>query len=225
MFGHERGAFTGAVASRPGAFTEARDGTLFLDEIGELPLDSQPKLLRALDGYEFRRVGGSAGRRLNVRVVAATHVPLEERVLLGAFRRDLFHRLEVFVVEVPPLRARRGDIAPIARVLLERMESEVGHRTLTSAAIARLVDHEWPGNVRELRNVLYRACDARASGVMIDAPQVERALGARDPPKKRVMTPSLAKAILRSHENNLSAAARAAGYPRSSFRKLLQGLR
>jgi DNA-binding NtrC family response regulator len=222
MFGHERGAFTGAVAKRAGAFSEAEGGTLFLDEIGELPLDAQPKLLRALDGYEIRRVGSSMGKRSNVRVVAATHVPLEARVLSGAFRRDLFHRLEVFVIHVPPLRTRRGDIAPIARRLLDRMEVEVGRRMLTSAAIARLVDHEWPGNVRELRNVLYRACDASASGAAVDARQIERAIGARDEPERRVVTPSLAKAILRRNENNLSAAAREAGCPRSTFRKLLR---
>jgi len=210
------------VTRKAGAFSDAEDGTLFLDEIGELPLDAQPKLLRALDGYEVRRVGGSIGKRSNVRVVAATHVPLEARVLAGEFRRDLFHRLEVFVVLVPPLRARRGDIAPIARRLLERMEGEVGSRTLTSEAVARLVAHDWPGNVRELRNVLYRACDAGARSAVIDARQIERGLGSRGEPGKRVMTPSLAKTILRNHANNMSAAARAAGYPRSTFRKLLK---
>jgi DNA-binding NtrC family response regulator len=223
MFGHERGAFTGAVSRRAGAFAEADGGTLFLDEIGELPLDAQPKLLRALDGYEVRRIGGSIRKRTNVRVIAATHVPLEARVLSGEFRRDLFHRLEVFVILVPALRARRGDIAPIARRLLDRMENEVGRRILTSAAIARLATHDWPGNVRELRNVLYRACDAGARSPLIDARQIEHGLGSRQPPNKRVLTASLAKTILSEHDNNLSAAARSAGYPRSSFRKLLKG--
>jgi two-component system, NtrC family, response regulator GlrR len=225
MFGHERGAFTGAVTKRAGAFAEAEGGTLFLDEIGELPIDAQPKLLRALDGYEVRKVGGSAGRRSNVRVVAATHVPLETKVLAGEFRRDLFHRLEVFVIEVPPLRARREDIAPIARKLMERMEGEVGGRTLTSSAVARLCEHEWPGNVRELRNVLYRACDAASPhGVMIDARHIERGMGGvREEPDKRVVTASLARALLRTHENNLSAAARAARCPRTTFRKVLKG--
>jgi len=223
MFGHERGAFTGAVSSRAGAFAEAEGGTLFLDEIGDLPLDAQPKLLRALDGYEVRRVGGSVGRRANVRVVAATHVPLEARVTAGLFRRDLFHRLEVFVIEVPPLRARRGDIAPIARRLLELMEGELGRRALSSAAVARLSAHAWPGNVRELRNVLYRACDAARPGALIEARHVERGLGPREEPTRRVMTPSLARAILRDNDNNLSAAARAAGCPRTTFRKLVRG--
>jgi two-component system response regulator GlrR len=223
MFGHERGAFTGAVAKRAGAFSEAEGGTLFLDEIGELPIDAQPKLLRALDGYDVRRIGGSVGRRSNVRVVAATHVPLEARVATGGFRRDLFHRLEVFVIDVPPLRARREDIGPIARRLMERMESEVGSRTLTSSAVARLSVHEWPGNVRELRNVLYRACDAAFPSALVDARHIERGMGGREEPNKRVVTPTLARALLRTHENNLSAAARAVGCPRTTFRKLLKG--
>jgi DNA-binding NtrC family response regulator len=222
MFGHERGAFTGAVASRAGAFAEADGGTLFLDEIGDLPMDAQPKLLRALDGYEVRRVGGSVARRANVRVVAATHVPLEARVAAGEFRRDLFHRLEVFVIEVPPLRARPGDIAPISRHLLSQMERELGRRTLSSAAIARLSAHAWPGNVRELRNVLYRACDAAGSRTLIEAKHVERGFRPREEPRRRVVTPTLARAILRENDDNLSAAARAAGCPRTTFRKLLK---
>ena len=222
MFGHERGAFTGAVSKRTGAFIEAEGGTLFLDEIGELPLDAQPKLLRALDGYEVRRVGGAGGgRRANVRVVAATHVALEERVLAGQFRRDLFHRLEVFVIEVPPLRMRRGDIAPIARELLAQMAAEIGCRNVTSAALALLATYDWPGNVRELRNVLYRAADI-ATARMIDARDVDAAMRTRPEARALTFTPSLAKTWFEQHENNLSAAARAAGMPRSSFRKLLK---
>src|SRR5580700_6912840 len=122
LFGHERGAFTGAHARREGAFAEADGGTLFLDEIGDLPLEAQPKILRALDGYEVRRVGSAGGgQRADVRVVAATHAPLEQRVAAGLFRRDLFHRLEVFVVRVPPLRARPGDIGAISRQLLTQL--------------------------------------------------------------------------------------------------------
>jgi len=114
LFGHERGAFTGAVTRRVGAFTEAEGGTLFLDEIGDLPIDAQPKLLRALDGHEVRRVGTTgAGKKPSARIVAATNVGLQERVAEDGFRLDLFHRLNVFVVAIPPLRARRGDIGPI----------------------------------------------------------------------------------------------------------------
>ncbi len=222
LFGHERGAFTGAVTRRPGAFTEAEGGTLFLDEIGELPLEAQPKLLRALDGYEVRRIGSSAGVRATARVVAATHVPLIERVKLGEFRRDLYHRLEVFVIEVPPLRDRPGDILPIARVLLSRLERELGARELTPAAIALLAAHDWPGNVRELRNVLYRAADLTSGERWISAAVIERALRRSVSSSNLTLTPDLAKEWLMQHRGNVSAAARAAGIPRSTFRKMLQ---
>ncbi|RYZ56897.1 MAG: FHA domain-containing protein, partial [Proteobacteria bacterium] len=146
LFGHERGAFTGAVQRRAGAFAEADQGTLFLDEIGELPADAQPKLLRALDGYEVRRVGSqSGGMKYGARVVAATHVPLEDRVEAGHFRRDLFHRLEVCVIALPALRDRTEDIPALAKTMLHRMRAELGERKLTSAALARLLNYPWPG--------------------------------------------------------------------------------
>ena len=226
FFGHEKGSFTGAVARRRGAFEEAEGGTLFLDEIGDLPLEAQPKLLRALDGYGIRSVGATGSATRDVRVVAATHAPLRERVHAGEFRRDLFHRLEVFTVHLPPLRERRGDIGPIARALLRSMAAEVGPRDLSSAGIARLAAESWPGNVRELRNVLLRAA-ALAPNETIDAFDVDRALGPRGdagdaaPVAAQRLTPSLAKTILRDHGGNQSAAARAAGLPRTSFRKLL----
>jgi DNA-binding NtrC family response regulator len=224
LFGHERGAFTGAVARRDGAFRDAVKGSLFLDEIGELPIDAQPKLLRALDGYEVRRVGGSgSGRSPDVRVIAATHVPLETRVAAGHFRRDLFHRLEVFVVEVPPLRARKGDLAAISAQLLVQMEEQLGAKKLTSAALARLLVHDWPGNVRELRNVLYRASDIAGSAPVLDANHVDRGFRHRSDPPRAGILPAQAQAIMVEHGNNLSAAARAAGYPRTTFRKLLGG--
>jgi DNA-binding NtrC family response regulator len=224
LFGHERGAFTGAHARRAGAFADADGGTLFLDEVGDLPLDAQPKLLRALDGYEVRRVGASgAGARADVRVVAATHAPLEQRVMAGQFRRDLFHRLECFVVHVPPLRERRGDVAPIARELLSQVADQVGPRTLTPAALARLASHDWPGNVRELRNALCRAADATARGGNIDARDIDRALRRRSATTAAPsVTPRAARALLDEQGGNLSAAARAAGMPRTSFRKLLR---
>ena len=222
LFGHERGAFTGAVNRRLGAFSEAEGGTLFLDEIGELPLDAQPKLLRALDGYEVRRVGGAGGgRRANVRVVAATHVPLEERVEAGLFRRDLFHRLEVFVVPVPALRERLTDIGPIARVMLRDMATDLGIRELSVDAISRLQSHGWPGNVRELRNVLMRAADAADDDRVLDARAIERGLRVRESRPPMTFTPQLAKVWLAQHGGNLSAAARAAGYARTTFRKFL----
>jgi DNA-binding NtrC family response regulator len=223
LFGHERGAFTGAHARRLGAFAEAEGGTLFLDEVGDLPREAQPKLLRALDGYEVRRVGAAGGgQRADVRVVAATHAPLEQRVAAGEFRRDLFHRLECFVVRVPPLRERRGDIAAIARELLKQIAPQVGPRTLTPAAVARLSVHDWPGNVRELRNVLCRAADA-TRGKEIDAVDVDRALRPHALQRGASATPEMARALLRQHDGNVSAAARAAGLPRTTFRKLVRG--
>jgi DNA-binding NtrC family response regulator len=223
LFGHERGAFTGAHTRREGAFAEAHGGTLFLDEIGDLPLEAQPKLLRALDGYDVRRVGGTgATRKGDVRVVAATHARLEQRVIHGDFRRDLFHRLECLVVRVPSLRERRGDIGAIARQLLEQLSPAVGPRTLSAGAVSRLAAHDWPGNVRELRNVLCRAADASMSGRRIEVTDIERALR-RDPAAlAKCISRERAREIFRQSAGNLSAAARAAGMPRTSFRKLLQ---
>jgi DNA-binding NtrC family response regulator len=221
LFGHERGAFTGAVVRRAGAFADAAGGTLFLDEIGELPLDAQPKLLRALDGYEVRAVGGAgSGTRFEVRLVAATHVAIGERVERGLFRRDLFHRLEVFVIEIPPLRDRPGDVAAIAARLLRPIDSDAPRRSLTASALARLVAHDWPGNVRELRNVLVRAMHFAGRATSISAADVERALRARAS-LRPALNPGLAKALLRDHGGNLSAAARAAGMARTTFRKLV----
>ncbi|MFW6050773.1 MAG: sigma 54-interacting transcriptional regulator [Myxococcota bacterium] len=168
LFGHEKGAFTGATAARQGAFELADGGTLFLDEIGELPLDLQPKLLRALEQRSFRRVGGTRELAVDIRVVAATKRNLRMEVERGKFREDLFFRLAVVDVELPPLRERREDVAPIARALLERLsEREPGTAPLSvaPAVVEALAAHDWPGNVRELRNVLERsAYMARAAG-------------------------------------------------------------
>ncbi len=223
LFGHERGAFTGAHQKRLGAFAEADGGTLFLDEIGDLPLEAQPKILRALDGYEVRRVGGAgSGRKADVRVVAATHARLEHRVLSGEFRRDLFHRLECFVLHVPPLRQRRGDIGAIARVLLESIAPHVGPRELTPAALARLAAHDWPGNVRELRNVLCRAADATSRSRPIDSADILAAMQREPAAAMMTLSEPAARDLLSEYGGNLSAAARAAGLPRTSFRKLVQ---
>jgi transcriptional regulator with GAF, ATPase, and Fis domain len=156
LFGHERGAFTGAVASRQGAFELSDGGTLFLDEIGELPLDVQPKLLRVLETREFRRVGGNKTLRANVRVIAATKRNLEREVSAGKFREDLYFRLAVVPLTVPPLRARREDIPLLARHILT-LTSAAREYVLSAETIEALGAHDWPGNVRELRNVLERA--------------------------------------------------------------------
>ncbi len=221
-FGHERGAFTGAGSRRAGAFNEAEGGTIFPDGIGELPLDAQPKVLRALDGYEVRRVGGAgSGQRANSRVVVATHVSLSDRVARGLFRRDLFHRLEVFIVDVPPLRERRGDIFTIARSILSNLEPELGNPQMTPGALARLTAHDWPGNIRELRNVLLRAADFARATRWIDAKSVERAFRTS---KETIHEISLtaAQEQLQRYNGNVSAAARAAGVPRTTFRKALR---
>jgi DNA-binding NtrC family response regulator len=169
LFGHEKGAFTGASSRRQGAFELAQRGTLFLDEIGELPLDLQPKLLRALETRRIRRVGGSAEVPVDLRVIAASNRNLQLEVERGKFRQDLYFRLAVVPLFVPPLRQRRGDVALLARHLLARIAKEQDPSAppllLSDAALAELRAHDWPGNVRELRNVLERAAlFARGSG-------------------------------------------------------------
>jgi transcriptional regulator with GAF, ATPase, and Fis domain len=162
LFGHERGAFTGAVAARQGAFELADGGTVFLDEIGELPLDVQPKLLRVLETREFRRVGGNKTSKTNVRVIAATRRNLQREVQAGKFREDLYFRLAVVPITVPPLRGRREDIPPL---VLHILKACGGDMTVADETMQGLVAHDWPGNVRELRNVLERTVYlARATG-------------------------------------------------------------
>lgn len=160
FFGHERGAFTGAVQARPGAFEMAGAGTLFLDEIGELPLDVQPKLLRVLETREFRRVGGNDTRRCRARVLAASKRDLESEVERGKFREDLYFRLAVVPVTVPALRTRREDIPALVHRFIEQAklrDPKLSHVTLSGSASSALMAHDWPGNVRELRNVIDRA--------------------------------------------------------------------
>jgi anaerobic nitric oxide reductase transcription regulator len=159
LFGHIRGAFTGALADRLGKFELADGGTLFLDEIGELPLSVQPKLLRAIQEGEIQRVGSDQQIRVDVRIIAATNRDLETEVGAGRFRADLFHRLNVYPVTVPPLRERREDIAVLAGFFLDRYRSKVGLRQLVlgQAAADSLRRRDWPGNVRELDHLLARA--------------------------------------------------------------------
>jgi two-component system nitrogen regulation response regulator GlnG len=157
LFGHERGAFTGAQTTRRGRFEQADGGTLFLDEIGDMPFDLQTRLLRVLADGQFYRVGGHNPMKSNVRVIAATHQDLEQRVKAGAFREDLFHRLNVIRLRLPPLRERTEDIAPLARFFLQKSARELGveGKRLTDAAIARLVAFDYPGNVRQLENICH----------------------------------------------------------------------
>ncbi|MGZ5466566.1 MAG: sigma 54-interacting transcriptional regulator [Thermoanaerobaculia bacterium] len=157
LFGHERGAFTGAVTAKQGLFEVADGGTLFLDEIGDMPFDLQTRLLRVLADGQFYRVGGHNPMKSNVRVIAATHQDLEQRVKAGAFREDLFHRLNVIRLRLPALRERTEDIAPLARFFLQKSARELGveGKRLTEAAIARLVVFDFPGNVRQLENICH----------------------------------------------------------------------
>ncbi len=168
LFGHERGAFTGAADRRIGRFEQADGGTLFLDEIGELDLRSQAKLLRILEERRFERVGGTQTIAVDVRVVAATNRDLSAEVSAGAFRADLFHRLNVLVIEVPPLRARADDIIALAMEFLDESASRAGRDApaLTDDAVALLRAHLWPGNIRELRNVMERAVVLVAEDVL-----------------------------------------------------------
>jgi two-component system, NtrC family, response regulator HydG len=158
LFGHEKGSFTGASERKTGRFEAAGDGTLFLDEVSEIPLPSQVKLLRVLQEREFERVGGVKSIKAEARVLAATNRPLLDAVKQGAFREDLYYRLNVIAVTVPPLREREGDVALLARWFLERFNKEAGKKVqLTDGAWQALARHPWPGNVRELEHCLQRA--------------------------------------------------------------------
>jgi len=159
FFGHVKGAFTGANRDRIGRFQLADGGTLFLDEVGEIPLESQGKLLRVLQESEFERVGDDVTRSVDVRVIAATNKDLEQLIVDGAFREDLFYRLSVFPVDVPPLRERGDDVLQLAQHFLEQTCKDFGREilTLTRAQTANLRSYDWPGNARELKNVIERA--------------------------------------------------------------------
>jgi DNA-binding NtrC family response regulator len=167
LFGHERGAFTGAVRSVAGAFERARGGTLFLDEIGELPLDLQPKLLRAIEARTVRRLGGTETISIDARIVAATHRDLGLRVASGHFREDLYYRLAVLRLTLPPLRERLEDLPLLAGHLLRELGADPA-RVLDGPVLAALARHDWPGNVRELRNTLERAV-ALAEPIRLEA--------------------------------------------------------
>lgn len=169
LFGHEKGAFTGATDKKIGKFEAANGGTIFLDEIGEMTFNTQAKLLRVLEGHSFERVGGGTPIRVDVRVVAATNQPLEKAMQEGQFRRDLFYRLQVVEIRVPPLRDRKDDVTMLAEHFLKRFVRETGRkiRGFTPAAQEALRNYQWPGNVRELRNVVERAV-ALGSGPMLD---------------------------------------------------------
>jgi len=246
LFGHARGAFTGAAAARPGLFEEAEGGTIFLDEVGELPLAAQVKLNRALQEKEIRRVGDNAPIRIDVRVVAATHRDLREEIRAGRFREDLFYRLNVIAVTLPPLREREGDVPLLAAHFLEKHARALRRKVVgvEPEALARLAGYAWPGNVRELENTIERAV-AVSTGEMIGLadlpPEVARAApaptgaaalaampykdavaGARERVSREYLV-----ALMTEFEGNVTRAAERAGVERESLHRLLRkhGLR
>jgi DNA-binding NtrC family response regulator len=249
MFGHVRGAFTGAHGSRAGVFASAHGGTLFLDEVGDLPLAAQVKLLRALQEGEIKPVGSDEVHAVDVRVIAATNVDLAARVEAGTFRRDLYYRLAVFTLELPPLRERPDDVALLAAHFARKVAARIGkkERRLSPDAVAAIQAHAWPGNVRELENAMERACIvARGEEIgaadlpFTRAPAAESTppSGAR-PPDAELFELPFAEAKRRVQERfendyvraltaraggNTNEAARLAGVDRSNFRRIQRRL-
>jgi len=168
LFGHERGAFTGAIAQKIGRFELADKGTLFLDEVGDIPLALQPKLLRVLQEQEFERLGSGRTHHVDVRLVAATHRDLEQMVKRNQFRSDLYYRLNVFPITLPPLRERRQDIRPLLEHYVEVFSSRMGKRidTIPDEFVRAFESHSWPGNIRELQNVIERAVILSNDGLL-----------------------------------------------------------
>ncbi len=180
LFGHEKGAFTGAIASKPGRFERAHGGTLFLDEISEIDLDIQVKLLRFLENWEFERVGGTKVLKVDVRLITATNKELLKMLSEGTFREDLYYRLKVVTIRIPPLRERRSDIPILAKAFLAEFSSQNNKRvsSITSEALEALTNYDWPGNVRELKNIIESAVVfARSEEIGYDdlSPQIKGA--------------------------------------------------
>jgi len=251
LFGHQRGAFTGAVDTRPGVFEMAHGGTIFLDEIGELPLDLQPKLLRVLEQREVRRVGASKTKSIDVRVVAATNRNLREEVDAGRFREDLYYRLAVVEMVMPPLRDRMEDVERLAQHLLERSSHNTSVNDIAADVLQIFRSYHWPGNVRELNNVIERALpfsdgsiiaiDALPDALMetdqsetqrLDSLQIphERASEAVSSLPFKDAKDQLVESferqylidLLERHSGNVSKAARAADMDRKSITRLMK---
>jgi formate hydrogenlyase transcriptional activator len=174
LFGHEKGAFTGAIAQRVGRFEMADKGTLFLDEVGDIPLALQPKLLRVLQEQEFERLGSTRTRQVNVRLVAATNRDLTEMMKRGEFRSDLYYRLNIFPIRIPPLRERREDIPLLVQYFMQKYARRMAKRieTVPAATMQKLVDWSWPGNVRELQNMIERGV-ILSRGFVLEIPLTE----------------------------------------------------
>jgi transcriptional regulator with GAF, ATPase, and Fis domain len=234
LFGHVRGAFTDATKDREGLFSAADGGTLFLDEIGEMPLALQVKILRVLQSQEFRRIGDDRDSKVDVRVITATNKDLEQAVAAGVFRQDLYYRINVFPMTLPPLRDRREDIALLAHHFLLKHRTKVGKRIegFTPTALAKLTAYDFPGNVRELENKVHHAL-VLAQGESIE-PQDIQISGAlslpathgfdltrpfRDLKREVVETfeSEYVRALLAAHRGNLAAASRQAGMDRKNL--------
>jgi DNA-binding NtrC family response regulator len=228
LFGHEKGAFTGADQERPGRFERAHGGSLLLDEIGEMPLKLQAKLLRVLEEEEFERVGGVRTLSVNVRAIATTNRDLPSESLRGQFRHDLFYRLSAVRLEVPPLRTRPEDVAPLVQHFIERfgMEGDVSVRSIGAKALDRLTAHPWPGNIRQLRNVVQHACIlAEGDEIQVgDLPNLAAPLTAATSMAGRTLDEverRLIEEALRDTGGNKTAAAKRLGVtPRTLFNKL-----
>ncbi len=238
LFGHEKGAFTGADARRAGKFESADGGTIFLDEIGDMPLETQAKVLRVLEERSFERVGGNQPIAVDVRVVAATHRDLEAQVKSGEFREDLYYRLKVVEIQIPPLRDRTEDIPALADRFLEQVAERLDRekKKITAAAVTRLAAYDWPGNVRELRNAVEQAA-VMAEGEIDEA---DLALGASGGSGKSVgssgnFSEAKKSAVenfertflldaLRSNEGNISRTAQAIGMVRQSLQQKIREL-
>jgi DNA-binding NtrC family response regulator len=243
LFGHEKGAFTGAISAKPGLLEVAHRGTLFLDELGDMDPAVQPKLLKVLEEKRYRRLGEVRDRQVDVRLIAATHQDLAALVSIKSFRHDLFYRVAAIPLVVPPLRERAEDIPLLARDLLDRIAADLGRGRLeiTPAALAALGAYSWPGNIRELRNVLERAAllcrdrsidvgDLRFINMGAPAPAaVAPAVGAPTPRHDTTMTLEAVEvrhimAVLEEEDGKVEAAARRLGIPRSSLYKRLRAL-
>jgi len=224
LFGHEKGAFTGAVGSKPGLVEAAHRGTMFLDEIGDTDLAVQPKLLKIVEEKRFRRLGDVAERRVDVRFVAATNKSLTALVDEGKFREDLYYRINTLVLRLPPLRHRKGDIATLADQVVQQLAREIGRAAprIEADAVDALVAHSWPGNIRELRNVLERALLVTKNGPL-RADDLRLNAGARRPPASaeaetlREVEWQHIQRVLAEEKGSVGRACKRLGIPRSSL--------
>jgi formate hydrogenlyase transcriptional activator len=237
LFGHEKGAFTGALQRRMGRFELAEGGTIFLDEIGELPAETQSALLRVLQEREFERVGGTQTIRADVRVIAATNRDLKAAMMNGTFRSDLYYRLQVFPIEIPPLRERREDIPLLVEYFIDRYTSKMGKkiRGLNQKSLELLRSYFWPGNIRELQNVVERAVIVSESDVLwideswlsTDSNTAEPAAGtlSKLPPDREKKIIEAALAETRGRVSGPSGAARKLGIPSTTLESRIRSLK